>query len=87
MVLSEMILHMTDSDIIAIRGGRCINKINLNTLKGTRDHDGFKGACGLAVSLTMTDLKQLDKEIDLRTGNSAVLIVDHARSGVLSGAI
>lgn len=35
----------------------------------------------------MTDLKQLDKEIDLRTGNFAVLIVDLARSGVLSGVI
>lgn len=47
MVLSEMILYMTDSDIIAIRGGRCINKINLTRSKRRVITMGLRGPVDL----------------------------------------
>ena len=85
MELAEVVFHMTDPFVFAVRSGRHINEIDLHPLKETRDNNGFERSFRLTMGLAMTDLTQLDKEIDLLGRDTIVLIVDLGGSSILTG--
>ena len=85
MEFAEVVFHVTDPFVFAVRGGRHINEIDLHPLKEAYNNNRFERAFGLAVGLAMTDLTQFDKEIDLLGRDTIVFVVDLGGSSILTG--
>ena len=63
--LIKMIFHMTDSFIFVVRDKRHVDEIDLHSLKKTCNNNEFERVFEFIKSFMITDLIQLDEEIDL----------------------
>ena len=81
---TKVVLHIIDLFVIAVRCRRYIDKINLHPLKEAQYNNRFKRAFGLTIGLTIIDLTQLNKEIDLRGRDTIVLVIDLGSSSILT---
>ncbi len=85
MEFTEVVFHVTDLFVFAVRVGRHINEIDLHPFKEACNNNGFERAFGLAVSLAVTDLTQLNEEMDLLGRDTIVFVIDLGGSRVLTG--
>lgn len=83
MKFAKVILHVTNSDIVAVRSRCHINEIHLNSLKKTLSFNGFERAFTFAMCFSMTDLTQFDKKEHLQVENIIILITNLVSSDIL----
>ena len=81
--LIKIIFHITNPFVFVVRDKRYIDKIDLHSLKKTCNNNEFERVFKLIKNLAITDLTQLDEEIDLINKDIIIFVVNLNGSDIL----